>query len=132
MEYYVNHLVFAVLPELDGDILYTVLSFKSKPHHDGCVMTGCDADAITDGTVSEHLFVKVTAWIAQRASIFYVTSFWASKLFRTNGFIVLIVQFSPYFHHCKRHLKKRTVGFDPLPQRTMCTLMKMMTIMDDP
>ena len=23
-EYYVNHLVFAVLPELDGDILYTV------------------------------------------------------------------------------------------------------------
>ena len=78
-------------------------------------MTGCDADAIADGTVSEHLFVKVTAWIAQRASIFYVTSFWASKLFRTSGFLVLIVQFFPYFHHCKRHFKKRTVGFDPLP-----------------
>ena len=30
-EYYVNHLVFAVLPELDGDILYTVLSFKAAP-----------------------------------------------------------------------------------------------------
>ena len=30
-EYYVKHLVFAVLPELDGDILYTVLSFKSAP-----------------------------------------------------------------------------------------------------
>ena len=49
-EYYVNHLVFAVLPELDGDILYTVLSFKAAPRwlrH---------ADAIADGTVSEHLF----------------------------------------------------------------------------
>ena len=37
-EYYVNHLVFAVLPELDGDILYTVLSFKAAPRwlrHDG-------------------------------------------------------------------------------------------------
>ena len=31
VEYYVNHLVFAVLPELDGDILYTVLSFKAAP-----------------------------------------------------------------------------------------------------
>ena len=30
-EYYVKHLVFAVLPELDGDILYTVLSFKAAP-----------------------------------------------------------------------------------------------------
>ena len=79
-------------------------------------MTGYDADAIADGTVSEHLYVKVTAWIAQRASIFYVTSFWASELFRTIGFLVLIVQFfSLYFHHCKRYLKKRTVGFDPLP-----------------
>ena len=38
VEYYVNHLVFAVLPELDGDILYTVLSFKAAPRwlrHDG-------------------------------------------------------------------------------------------------
>ena len=37
-EYYVKHLVFAVLPELYGDILYTVLSFKAAPrwlHHDG-------------------------------------------------------------------------------------------------
>ena len=37
-EYYVNHLVFAVLPELDGDILYTVFSFKAAPRwlrHDG-------------------------------------------------------------------------------------------------
>ena len=37
-EYYVNHLVFAVRPELDGDILYTVLSFKAAPRwlrHDG-------------------------------------------------------------------------------------------------
>ena len=30
-EYYVNNLVFAVLPELDGDILYTVLSCKAAP-----------------------------------------------------------------------------------------------------
>ena len=30
-EYYVNHLVFVVLLELDGDILYTVLSFKAAP-----------------------------------------------------------------------------------------------------
>ena len=30
-EYHVNHLVFAVLPELDGDIFYTVLSFKAAP-----------------------------------------------------------------------------------------------------
>ena len=37
-EYYVNHLVFAGLLELDGDILYTVLSFKAAPRwlrHDG-------------------------------------------------------------------------------------------------
>ena len=57
-EYYVNHLVFAVLPELDNDILYTVLSFKPAPRwlrHDGMrSLTGCDAD----GTVSEHLFLK--------------------------------------------------------------------------
>ena len=70
-------------------------------------LTGC--------VVSEHLFLKITDWIAQRTSIFYVTSFWASKLFRASGFLVLNVQFFPYFHHCKRHLKKRTVGFDPLP-----------------
>ena len=76
-------------------------------------MAGCDANAIADGTVRTFIF-KVTDWIAQRASIFYVTSFWASKLFRTSGFLVLNVQFFPYFHHCKRHLKKRTVGFDPL------------------
>ena len=30
-EYYVNHLLFAGLPELDGDILYTVLSFTAAP-----------------------------------------------------------------------------------------------------
>ena len=40
-EYYVNHLVFAILPELDGDIQpvhYTVFSFKAAPRwlrHDG-------------------------------------------------------------------------------------------------
>ena len=37
-EYYVNHLVFAVVSELDGDILYTVLSFKAASRwlrHDG-------------------------------------------------------------------------------------------------
>ena len=90
-EYYVNHLVFAVLPELDGDILYTSLYYRSKPHHDGCVMTGCDADAIA--TVAEHFFLKISDWIAQRAPIFYVTSFWASKLFRTSGFLVLNVHF---------------------------------------
>ena len=41
-EYYV-----AVLRELDGDT-YNLLYYRSKPHHDGCVMVGCDAD----GTVS--------------------------------------------------------------------------------
>ena len=46
-EYYVNHLVFAVLPELDGDILYTVLSFKAAPR-----WLRYDAD----GTVSGHFF----------------------------------------------------------------------------
>ena len=111
---------------------YFTLNYRSKPHHDGCIMTGCDADAIAEWTVSEHLFLKITAWLVQRASIFYVTSFWASKLFRTSGFLVLNVQFFPNFHHCKRHLKKHTVGFNPLPQGTLCTLMKMTTIMDDP
>ena len=47
--------------------------------------------------------------------IFYVTSFWTSKLFWTSLFLVLLVQLFPYFHHCKRHLKKRTVVLDPLP-----------------
>ena len=37
-EYYVNHLVFAVLPELDGDILYTVLSLLTE--HMGTVRNG--------------------------------------------------------------------------------------------
>ena len=40
-----------------------------------------------------------------------------------------------HFHNCKRHLKKRTIALDPLPpspQRTLCTLVKMMKIMDDP
>ena len=71
-EYYV-----AILRGLDGDT-NTLLYYRSKPHHDGCIMMGCDAD----GTVSD----KITAWIAQRASIFYVTSFWKRKLFRTSGF----------------------------------------------
>ena len=83
-------------------------------------MTGCDADAIADGTVSEHLFFLITAWTAQRASIYYVTSFWASKLFLISGFLVINVLFFPYFHHCKRHLKKSTVGFDPLPPIVRC------------
>ena len=47
--------IMAVLPELDGDIL---LYYRSKPHHDGRVMTGCDADAIADGTVSDIYFEK--------------------------------------------------------------------------
>ena len=34
--------------------------------------------------------------------------------------------------HHNQHLKKRTVAIDPLPQRTLCTLVKMMTILDDP
>ena len=45
--------MFAVFRELDGDMgptFFTVLSFK-KPHHDGCVKMGCDAD----GAVSENL-----------------------------------------------------------------------------
>ena len=44
-----------------------------------------------------------------------MTSFWTSKLYRTSGFLVLFVQLFPYFHHCKFHLKKRTVALDPLP-----------------
>ena len=40
-EYYDNHLMVAVLRELD-----TLLYYRSKPHHDGSVMTGCG------GTVS--------------------------------------------------------------------------------
>ena len=111
-EYYVNHLVFAVLPELDGGILYTSLYYRSKPHHDGCVMTGCDAD----GTVSEHSLKKNNRLDSSEGLYFLCDySFWASKLFRTSGFLVLNVQLFPYFHHGKRHLKKRTVGFDPLP-----------------
>ena len=49
-----------------------------------------------------------------------------------NYFLISITTFK------KRHLKKRTVALDPLPpsppppQRTLCTLVKMMTIMDDP
>ena len=35
-EYYVNHLMVAVLRELDGD---TLLYYRSKPHHDGSVMS---------------------------------------------------------------------------------------------
>ena len=31
-EYYVNHLMVAILRELDGD---TILYYRSKPHHDG-------------------------------------------------------------------------------------------------
>ena len=34
-EHYVNHLMVAVL---DSD---TLLCYRSKPHHDGSVMTGC-------------------------------------------------------------------------------------------
>ena len=69
---------------------------------------------------------------------FYVTSFRTSKLFRTSGFLVILVRGHVqlfHFHNCKRHLKKRTIALDPLPpspQRTLCTLVKMMKIMDDP
>ena len=57
-EYYVNHLMFAVFRELDGDmglkLLYCIIVQKAA-HYDGCVMTGCDAD----GVVSENLFKKI-------------------------------------------------------------------------
>ena len=49
-EYYVNLLMVAVLRELDGD---TLLYYRSKPHHDGSVMTGCR------GTVSEKYKIGV-------------------------------------------------------------------------
>ena len=42
-EYYVNHLMVAVLRELDGDTLSTVLSFKAAPRwqrHDGMSPAG--------------------------------------------------------------------------------------------
>ena len=31
-----------------------------------------------------------------------------------------------------QHYYKRAVAIDSLPQRTLCTLLKMMTILDDP
>ena len=49
---------------------------------------------------------------------FYVTSFWTSKLFRTGGFLVILVRRHVqlfHFHHCKRHLKKLTIALDLLP-----------------
>ena len=49
-EYYVNHLMVDVLRELDGD---TLLYYRSKPHHDGSVMTECG------GTVSEKYKIGV-------------------------------------------------------------------------
>ena len=43
-EYYVNHLVLAVLRDLSRR-RHTLLYYRLKPHHDGYVMTGCvDAD----------------------------------------------------------------------------------------
>ena len=33
--------------------------------------------------------------------------------------------------HHNQHFKKRTAALEPLPQRTLCTLLKMMTILDD-
>ena len=50
-EYYVNHLMVAVLRELDGD---TLLYYRSKPHHDGSVMTD-----VAGGTVSEKYKIGV-------------------------------------------------------------------------
>ena len=46
-EYYVNHLMVAVLRELDGD---TLLYYRSKPHHDG---------SVAGGTVSEKYKIGV-------------------------------------------------------------------------
>ena len=61
-EYYVNHLMVAVLHELDGDAL---LYYRSKPHHDGSVMTGCRRrDCL------RKIKNRGSAWIAQKASIF--------------------------------------------------------------
>ena len=61
-EYYVSRLMVAVLHELDGD---TLLYYRSKPHHDGSVMTGCRRrDCL------RKIKNRGSAWIAQRASIF--------------------------------------------------------------
>ena len=61
-EYYVNHLMVAVLRELDGD---TLLYYHSKPLHDGSVITGCRRrDCL------RKIKNRGSAWIAQRASIF--------------------------------------------------------------
>ena len=54
---------------------------------------------------------------------FYVTSFWTSKLFRTSGFLVILVRRHVqlfHFHHCKRHLKKPTIALDPFPPSVRC------------
>ena len=55
-EYCVNHLMVAVLRELDGD---TLLYYRSKPHHDGSVMTGCRRRDVAGGTVSEKYKIGV-------------------------------------------------------------------------
>ena len=34
--------------------------------------------------------------------------------------------------HQNKHFKKCTAAIDPLPQRTLCTLLKLITILDDP
>ena len=73
-EYYVNHLMVAVLRELHGD---TLLYYRSKPHHDGSVMWD-----VTGGTVSEKYKIGFRL-DSPEGLYFYVTSFWTSKLFRT-------------------------------------------------
>ena len=93
--------MFAIFRELDGDMGPTSLNHRSKS------LTTMAA-SLRDATLTE-LFpkcYKITAYIAQRACIFYVTSFWTSKLFRTSGFLVLLVQLFPDFHHCKTTFKK--------------------------
>ena len=55
------------------------------------------------------------------------------NLFLAANVYKYTVRYAVRLPNCKRHLKKRTIALDPLPpQRTLCTLVKMMTIMDDP
>ena len=50
-EYYVNHLMVAVLRELDGD---TLLYYRSKPHHDGSAWQD-----VAGGIVSEKYKIGI-------------------------------------------------------------------------
>ena len=78
-EYYVNHLMFPLIRRRHDGAYFTVLSSK-KPHHDDCVMTGCDADETVSGNLSNNRLDS------PGGLYFYATSFWTSKLFRTSRF----------------------------------------------